>query len=47
VQHDRIAENGGSKRARDGPAERFERFVHDQRSMVEVRRIFFCNNSTP
>ena len=37
------------QRFRDGLAERVERFVHDvlQRSIVPIRRIFFCSSSTP
>ena len=39
------------KRARDRLAELSERFVHrllaHQRSIVPVRRIFFCSSSTP
>ena len=38
------------KRARDGLSQPFQRLVHRQpaqRSIVPVRRIFFCNSSTP
>ena len=44
---DRIAGHRGAERASDRFAERVERLIHGQRSIVAVRRIFFCSSSTP
>ena len=47
VMRDRIALDGRRERVSDRPAERVECLIHVQRSIVEVRRIFFCSRSTP
>ena len=49
MMRDRIARDRQGKRLSDRFAERVERLIHvsRQRSIVEVRRIFFCSSSTP
>ena len=47
VMGDGITLDRSRQRVGYGPAEGVESFIHRQRSIVEVRRIFFCRSSTP
>ncbi len=47
VMRDRVAVDRRAERIGDGAAESVERLIHSQRSIVAVRRIFFCSRSTP
>ena len=47
MMRNRIALDRSGQRVSDCTAESFEDFIHRQRSIVAVRRIFFCRRSTP